>query len=106
MLVMWEDWKKHRELEKVDLTWKSMDEAIEAYNWMYYFASDLLEKYRSRSKEYHSQNKLIQELKWKLWKERRELKEEIRKEMKYWKNYSESKIERDKRLKEEFMKLL
>ena len=106
MLVIWEDWKKRWELWKVDLTWKSMEEIQKEYDWMYNFAKELLDKYRSRSEEYHSRNKLIQELKLQLWKERKELKEEIRNEMKYWKNYSENKIERDKRLKEEFMKLL
>ena len=106
MLVIWEDWKKRWELSKINLTWKSMEEIQKEYDWMYNFAKELLDKYRSRSEEYHSRNKLIQELKLQLWKERKELKEEIRNEMKYWKYYSESKIERDKRLKEEFMKLL
>jgi hypothetical protein len=70
----------------------------------------LLKKQSEMKKKMKDNNRLVEEFKHQLNMERKELKEEIRKEMRAkqqrHEEKHESKEERDKRLREAFMKLL
>lgn len=110
MKIIDENWKKHWIFEKIDTTWMSYERVVELYNWLQNDMEHLLELQSQMKKKMKDNNRLVEELKRQLNMERKELKAEIYQEIKNkhqrCQKQRESKEERDKRLKEAFMKLL
>jgi len=106
MITIWEDWKKHREFTKTNTIGMTVDQVRELYDRLREYTKHLVELQHDMKQKMKQNNTELWNLKVQLSKERKELKKEIYQEMRHWKNYNEEKAERDKRLKEEFMKLL
>lgn len=110
MKIIWEDWKKHWVFTKIDTTWMPYERVVELYQWLQDDMEHLLVKQSEMKQKMKDNNRLVEEFKRQLNMERKELKEEIWKEIRAKQQRREekreSKEERDKRLKEAFMKLL
>lgn len=106
MKYIWEDWKKHREFTKTDTTEMTVEQVRELYDRLRDYAKHLVDLQHDMKQKMKANNLELHNIKVQMSRDRKQLKKELREEMVLKKKERESKEEKNKRLKEEFMKLL